>query len=371
MLSDKQLLALADEIYEVALDPSYWEELLTSLTSIFRSDFVGVITQDHGSGFCTWFHGVGMDDHDIVRYATYYGTISPTFFQLQVTGVGDVITDEMHLNRRIYTNSEFYNDFLKPLKLERSAALIMERNAHDQTYLALRRPDRNHYTDEELQDFSRVASHLYRAIKLQRRTHFQDRLETAINDALDHVKSGLVLLAPDGSAIKFNKEAERIIAAHDGVYVRGNRLYIERSSCLVDASRLVNGDCSTNPQHPESEAVAIQRPLKRPYILFAYPLGRNDGNTAIHSGTAVFITDTERNHNLTTETIGQIFGLTPAEARLTAALAEGRSLQEYSDAANIAISTARSTLKSVFKKTQTSRQTELVRLVFSCTGSTN
>lgn len=369
MLSDKNLLSIAEDIYEVALNPSYWTELLTSLTSVFRSDLVGVITQNHNSGLCTWYHAVGMDEKDAVRYATYYGTISPTFFQLQATGIGNVITDEMHINRRTYTNSEFYNDFLRPLKLERSAAIIMERTAHDQTYIALRRPDRNSYTNEELEDFSRVATHVYRAIKLQRRTHFEDQLKIAIEAALNHVKSGLVLLGPDGSTIKFNREAERIAAAHDGVYVRSNRLYIERNGCLVDANTLVYRDDSTTDLTTDPEAVAVQRPFKRPYIVFAYPLGRNNGDGAGQSGTAVFITDTERHHNLTAETIRDLFDLTPAEARLTAALAEGKSLQEYSEESNIASSTARSTLKSVFKKTQTSRQAELVKLVLSCNVS--
>ncbi|UTW12907.1 helix-turn-helix transcriptional regulator [Marinobacterium rhizophilum] len=371
MLSDKQLLDLAEEIYDVALDPSHWVEALTSISVTFSSNIAAVVTQENDSGLCTWARSLGLGEGDQISYATYYGTISPTFLQLHNGGFGDILTDEMHLNRRTYVNSEIYQDYYKPLSIERQTTVVMERTAKDQTYLCLRRPESNSYTDVEIQDICRVAAHVYRAIKLQRRTHFEEQLKVALNAALDHVKSGLVLLDTGGAMIKANLEAERIIAGHDGVYVRGSRLYIERNGCLVDVSTLVevNGVVGALSPEPDDCVIAIRRPLMRPYIVFVYPLGRSNGDGNERGGTAVFITDTDRRHYLDAQTIQELFGLTPAEARLTAALAEGKSLQEYSDEASIASSTARSTLKSVFKKTQTSRQAELVRLVLSCSVS--
>ncbi|NVK40057.1 MAG: helix-turn-helix transcriptional regulator [Oceanospirillaceae bacterium] len=371
MPSDKQMLDLTTDIYDVALDSSRWSELLMAISKMFSSTVACIATQRSDSGLCSWIVQAGVDKKDAQIYAEYYGTISPGFFQLQNGGLGDVVTDEMHLNRRAYINSEIYQDYYRPLKMERQTTVVMERTGHDQTYLCLRRAESNSYSDAEIQDICRVAAHVYRSIKLQRRTHFEDHLKIALNAALDHVKSGLVLLDPGGAMIKANREAERIIAGHDGIYVRGSRLYIDRNGCLVEVSTLTNGDGVTGPpaSAPDDCVIAVQRPLKRPYIVFSYLLGRNNVEGAGPSGTAVFITDTERNHNLTAETFQDLFGLTPAEARLTAALAEGKSLQEYSDGANIASSTARSTLKSVFKKTQTSRQAELVRLVLSCSAS--
>ena len=56
------------------------------------------------------------------------------------------------------------------------------------------------------------------------------------------------------------------------------------------------------------------------------------------------------------------FKLTPAEVKLVTALAEGVSLAEFSERGAISIHTARNQLKSVFWKTGTSRQSELVAL---------
>lgn len=58
-----------------------------------------------------------------------------------------------------------------------------------------------------------------------------------------------------------------------------------------------------------------------------------------------------------------LFDLTPTEVRLASALARGLSLQEAASANGIQISTARSYLESIFRKTGTRRQSHLVALL--------
>jgi DNA-binding CsgD family transcriptional regulator len=65
------------------------------------------------------------------------------------------------------------------------------------------------------------------------------------------------------------------------------------------------------------------------------------------------------------------FGLSPAEARLAALLFAGASLQSCAKALGIKYETARSYLKSVFQKTGTHRQAELVLTAFHTTTEPN
>ena len=57
------------------------------------------------------------------------------------------------------------------------------------------------------------------------------------------------------------------------------------------------------------------------------------------------------------------FGLTPAQSRLVLRLAAGDSLRLSAAALGIGYETARTTLKSVFRKTGTHRQAELVTMI--------
>jgi DNA-binding CsgD family transcriptional regulator len=63
--------------------------------------------------------------------------------------------------------------------------------------------------------------------------------------------------------------------------------------------------------------------------------------------------------------VRRLFGLTPAEARLAAALASGRTLKEAAASANITVKTCRTYLERIFSKTRTHQQSELVALLKS------
>jgi DNA-binding CsgD family transcriptional regulator len=58
------------------------------------------------------------------------------------------------------------------------------------------------------------------------------------------------------------------------------------------------------------------------------------------------------------------FKLTPVEARLCRTLADGLTLNDYCEKWKVAASTARSQLHTVFEKTSTHRQSDLLRLFF-------
>jgi len=57
------------------------------------------------------------------------------------------------------------------------------------------------------------------------------------------------------------------------------------------------------------------------------------------------------------------FGLTPAEVRIALGIARGDTLASVADAHGIAMTTAKTQLQSVFIKTKTHRQAELVALL--------
>jgi DNA-binding CsgD family transcriptional regulator len=78
---------------------------------------------------------------------------------------------------------------------------------------------------------------------------------------------------------------------------------------------------------------------------------------------ALFIQDSERRVMSTEEGLRNLYALTPAEARLAAILTEGVSLRTSAERLGITFQTARDHLKRILSKTQTSRQSELMRLI--------
>jgi DNA-binding CsgD family transcriptional regulator len=87
------------------------------------------------------------------------------------------------------------------------------------------------------------------------------------------------------------------------------------------------------------------------------PATRNRG------AALVSISDPESTPLPDDRTLREMFGLTPAEARLTRLLAEGTSLAEAAERLGLRRETARTRIKVIFDKTGTHRQAELVSLV--------
>jgi DNA-binding CsgD family transcriptional regulator len=84
---------------------------------------------------------------------------------------------------------------------------------------------------------------------------------------------------------------------------------------------------------------------------------------------AVFVVDPEAASRSPEKLLRKLFGLTPAESRLANALMKG-DLTSASEEFGISRNTARSQLQSIFSKTGTSKQGELIRLLcqLGCMG---
>jgi DNA-binding CsgD family transcriptional regulator len=73
---------------------------------------------------------------------------------------------------------------------------------------------------------------------------------------------------------------------------------------------------------------------------------------------------------LPAERLQTLYGLTPAESRLAARLAAGEELKSAAEAIGIGYPTARTQLTAIFRKTDTKRQGELVKLLLTTVALT-
>ena len=61
--------------------------------------------------------------------------------------------------------------------------------------------------------------------------------------------------------------------------------------------------------------------------------------------------------------LSSLFGLTPAESRVALLLTDGHSTREIAEMIGVKSSTLKSQLSSIYRKTNTSRQSDLMRLM--------
>ena len=113
--------------------------------------------------------------------------------------------------------------------------------------------------------------------------------------------------------------------------------------------------------------LSIPRPsLRRPFEVLVAPLPLPPGiRPESEARVAIFLTDPESQTVPDAEALRQLYGLIGAEARIAAALVQGRNISEAAEEFGISLNTARTQVKSVLSKTQTRRQSDLERLLLT------
>lgn len=183
----------------------------------------------------------------------------------------------------------------------------------------------------------------------------------AVEWILDLVPLGILVLDRDRCVRMANRSAAQLLAARDGFAVdmrgRCQPVLPEARRRFADSLDAVFGDRydGTSP----SEYVKLPRPDGRPPLLVR--VSRVPGEDEIR--VCVLIRDSEASFGTSVAALRQLFGLTPAEARLACALANGYTIDEYSSAMGVTRNTTRTQLASVLGKTQTRRQADLIRAI--------
>jgi DNA-binding CsgD family transcriptional regulator len=86
---------------------------------------------------------------------------------------------------------------------------------------------------------------------------------------------------------------------------------------------------------------------------------------AARSSVGLFVSDSEASVRIPPEALRTAFDVTPAEARVASLLVQGKGTSQIADALKLSKHTVRNEIKSMFLKTGTNRQSELIRLLLS------
>lgn len=179
----------------------------------------------------------------------------------------------------------------------------------------------------------------------------------------------LMLLDSGGNLREASNGAVRLLATPDGVGIEGGRLCaaVIGEQAVLDAA--LARAASVTSSGTASVAVKISRPSgQRAWIVSIRPMLSSYGPfgtvkcellVQIHDGAP---------HIGSLHLLQSLFDLTSRELQVVRLLADGHSVDSVAAHMNISPNTARTHLRSIFAKTSTSRQLELLQL---CAGLAN
>ncbi len=182
------------------------------------------------------------------------------------------------------------------------------------------------------------------------------------------MRMGAALVAPDARAVWLNTAARETLGDEAGLALRDGRVVALGSdlrrrfaAALANACRppFVDGAVLLGPQR----GGVVARPLRVLSVERIAGRARHDGE-----GLALLCIGSPRQRSPDAAMLGQLFGLTAAEATLMAGIAGGERLHRCAERRGVSLATVRAQLRNVFVKTGAATQADLTFIAWSIPG---
>ncbi len=219
---------------------------------------------------------------------------------------------------------------------------------------------------EQLQLIESLLPHIRQFVHVRQALVGADALSAGLVSLLDNSRIGVLHLDRGGRVLSANAPALDILRRGEGLSDKGGVLHAALPADDNRLQRLLKRALpSPGEQPPTGGSMTIRRPLLRSRLeLHVSPLDAARADFGGRRVTAlVLVVDPASRLRIDPARVSVVLGLTPSEGRVSALLAEGRSVREIAATTGYRESYVRWLLKQVYKKQGLSGQIALVQRV--------
>lgn len=368
---DSQTAIVIRDIYAAALDKLPWQHVLEKTARLFDATggflFTTTLVPEEEGGLGA-FHGLPAPEArqfltEVATVDVWYHELLRRHSQLR-TGLqwrSDTLVADKELRR-----TRFFADYLVPCDIGRCLGAIAADGSAELprlTPICVYRPVRSRpFSVADDVRLGELRPHFTQALAIRQRLHAATRGSAAL--AIERVSTAVVVLDRDRRILLANPAAEALFSGSGLSLVREGRLCACEPSQLAALEKAVEA-CST---YCFDDRLSL-----------SVRLGGAPGNgvvvrlappplSARKAGKAVAIAFLAREGRSALDLrsiVATLYRLTPMEAALVKALSEGMTPEMFAEIRHVGLATVKTQLRSVFAKTGTRRQSDLMRLVYS------
>lgn len=361
--STDKTLQLVGMIYDAALDESKWTPFLERFAAALGSPSAILRSNDMQTHAATFNASVGYDSAWQTAYCKHFVKMDYYNQIMNQHAPGEVILSDRHVDQRELRKTEYFNDYLIPQNKTHSMGVFLLKDENQSLVLGVQRGRlRGAFGDNEAQLMNNLAPHIKRAAQIHRQIHTVTTEKEHAHTVLDQIRMGVILTNHSASPLYLNRAAELMMTQDVGLGFVHNKLAsyspaetAQLHKLIADTSLGIGGDMRISMPNKTDFLHCVVTPVSPEMAFMLDPANSSD--------CAALFLSRPGSLQLSPKRLVTLYKITPAEARLAARLAALRTLEEASDDLGISISTARTQLKSVFSKTSTSSQSELLMLL--------
>ena len=355
-------------IYESIVDDDAWPTLMSILVDKLKLRSASVTTLNTETNqLATYFEaGAALTQKYLDLYTERFAKEDMLLRAISDANPGTFVTSNTHFTRDEILASNFYQQWALPQGICNGAAAMLCREGKWSTMMMmLRGEDHPEFTAQDVALFQQLAPHFNRAIQLRGRVlEMRDDIDD-LRALIERFPLGVMVFDEYGRVGQANELALKIIEQHPSLQLVDKRLVLDNSEeSRVLGMTLINAiHASLGLKEYSVESMHLQRAGDSlTLVINPFRVKESDRMT----GRALVMFYSPRFSARPSATIlAQLYRLTTAEANLCCELVSGATLEEVAAYQNKKKETLRSHLKSIFSKTGTSRQAELVAQILT------
>lgn len=366
-------LSLIELIYDSSIEPRLWQSFVEIISEACGGAAAAAVVTLGEFGTTSHAVGHGLDPKLSDTLDRHLRIGLPWLRSPKLLGFGEFVLGSDYLPDEEVAETEFFREYMQPQQLAPEGPIIYTISASPgqapfSLAMIYRRESCRPFSPADLELCDSLVPHLRRAYGIHRRLQGEREQRRALAEVVDRFPMGVLLTDASGRCVSVNASAKRILDMNDGMRLdedmptvddqrQNERFQAAIASAAADAARAPGN---------EPRVIAVERfSGAPPFTVAVVPLLQaGDDVRGEDAVAAVFIADPEAGAT-SLPVLEALYGLTPAESSLVGQLVTGRSLDEIAERRGIRTSTARSYLKNAYRKTETSSQRDLVRLVLT------
>jgi DNA-binding CsgD family transcriptional regulator/PAS domain-containing protein len=357
ILTPEALSAAISDIYDCALDTAHWPVALARIAEMSGAAYSAISVGDLVAERTVAMHASPWDFEQLRILNSEYTREIPGGYEVAFGDIDTARSTMELVSENEFQKSRFYREWVAPQGLrDGCVAKFVQTNNLIGMFSLVTRADRDVITADERRFINLICPHLRRAALINDLLNQSTIAKSIYRATLDNLTTPVFLTDGEGTVTFMN-------AAGDELVSKGSAIASHRVEIFADALRRAAAD----------DGIALGRrgigvPLsgqgEAPLMAYVLPLGHSDIRTMTGGATvAVFLSGALDHVPPTPIVLMTMFDLTQNEARLALHIGAGDNVPEAAAKLLVSENTVKTQLMSIYAKTGTHRQSELVRLL--------
>jgi DNA-binding CsgD family transcriptional regulator/PAS domain-containing protein len=370
MLASAALIELA---YAAVDEPGRWRSFLEAFCRATNADMATfvILYPERGEWDVSCYFGLTVEDTDEYlqkwRHRDPWVNRQGNEEKVLNTPVGQVLTSHSLCPDEILEQTDVYREFYVKRNLHYGAGMaITSSNIQRSILSTLRAKSKGPVAEAEIAVWCAVSPHLQRSVALSGEIAALRSQRAALIDYIDDLAKPLFLVNRRGTILRANDAAGRLLKTSAIIRREEGRVRIASEPAQKQLMKALDAVGRTDGTgHSRSVSFRFTDSVDgAPVLVLVKPIGQYKPRIGDHEpGAAVYVIDPRSSQRMDLDNLITLFGLTRAEASLSASLANGQTLQNVSQVSGVTMNTVRTHLKHALDKTGCNRQAELVALV--------